>query len=228
MKLFNRVSTLRGAKKGRRAFVLGNGPSVNREDLAWLSDELIIGMNASTLLEQRFAFVQDFYVVSDRRFLLHPTKREWGTTQLNSETVRVVRRDLRDIDDPNLESRTKYVRALKRDGYSRDLSAGYHFGCTTTMLAIQLASYLGCTEIYLLGVDLRYSPEQPRFYTEEEPQLEDSFTSVQIWNIANAQRVLQTSGVKLFNCSEDSLLRPYVPTVPFSSLFGNDEFDRRD
>ncbi|MBP0623914.1 hypothetical protein [Cupriavidus consociatus] len=219
MKLFNRVSTLRGASKGRRAFILGNGPSVNREDLSCLANEMTIGMNASTLLEQRFAFVQNYYVVSDRRFLLHPTKREWGTTQLHSETVRVIRRDLRDVDDPSLESRTKYVRALKRDGYSRDLAAGYHFGCTTTMLAIQLAGYLGCKEIYLLGVDLRYSPQQPRFYSEDEPQLEDSFTSVQIWNIANAQRILQTTGVNLFNCSQDSLLRPYVPTVAFSSLF---------
>ncbi|WP_217449828.1 hypothetical protein [Cupriavidus taiwanensis] len=111
------------------------------------------------------------------------------------------------------------MRALKRDGYSRDLSAGYHFGCTTTMLAIQLAGYLGCTEIYLLGVDLRYSPEQPRFYAEDEPQLEDSFTSVQIWNIANAYRALESAGIKLFNCSQNSLLRPYVPTVVFDSLF---------
>lgn len=221
MKLYNRVSSLRGVSKGRRAFILGNGPSINRENLSCLAGELVIGMNASTLLERRFSFVQDYYVVSDKRFLLHESKRELGTTCLNSETIRVLRRELREIDDPTLEGRTKYVRALKRDGYSRDLSAGYNFGCTTTMLAIQLASYLGCTEIYLLGVDLRYSPEQPRFYTEDEPQMEDSFTSVQIWNIANAYRVLETMGVKLFNCSQDSVLRPYVPTVAFDSLFCN-------
>ncbi|SOZ64367.1 conserved hypothetical protein [Cupriavidus taiwanensis] len=219
MKLFNRISALRGANKGRRVFILGNGPSINHEDLSCLSGELIIGMNASTLLEQRFGFVQDYYVVSDRRFLLHEKKREWGTSRLNDKTIRVLRRELRDIDEPILEGRTKYVRALKRDGYSRDLSAGYHFGCTTTMLAIQLAGYLGCAEIYLLGVDLRYSPEQPRFYTEDEPQMEDSFTSVQIWNIANAHRVLEAEGVKLFNCSQNSLLCPYVPTVAFDSIF---------
>ncbi|WP_454742847.1 hypothetical protein [Cupriavidus necator] len=219
MKLFNRISSLRGAQKGRRVFVLGNGPSVSREDLSWLTDELTIGMNASTLLEKQFGFVQDYYVVSDKRFLLHPTKRQWGTEHLSDQTVRVVRRDLRDVDEPTLEGRTKYIRALKRDGYSLDLSTGYYFGCTTTMLAIQLASYLGCSEIYLLGVDLRYSPEQPRFYEEKEPQMEDSFTSVQIWNIANAQRVLQKMGVRLMNCSADSLLRPYVPTVRFASLF---------
>ncbi|WP_454721043.1 MULTISPECIES: hypothetical protein [Cupriavidus] len=219
MMFFDKVSSLRGRETRQRAFILGNGPSIRKENLSLLANEVTIGMNASTLLEGEFDFTQKYYVISDRRFLMHPVKRQWGTERLSRATQRIVRRDLRDIDDPSLQAKTKYIRPLKRDGYSFDLSSGYYFGCTTTMLALQLASFLGCHEIYMLGVDLRYSPEQPRFYREGEPQMEDSFTSVQIWNIANAYRVLKGRDIRLMNCSENSLLRPYVPYMDYNTLF---------
>lgn len=187
-----------------------------REDLSLLKDELTIGINASTLLEKDFGFVQNYYCISDLRFLNHPKKRSLGTTELSDSTVRVLRKDLRDYDEAALRDRTHYVDHLERDGFSENLRVGFFYGCTTTMLAIQLAYYLGCSEVYLLGVDLRYGVESPRFYPEGKAQLEDSFTSVQIWNIANASRVLKQRGRRLYNCSEHSLIRPYLEYLSFA------------
>ena len=88
-------------------------------------------------------------------------------------------------------------------------------------LAVQLAAHLGCRRICLLGVDLRYAPESPRFYAEVDPQVEDAFTSVQIWNLSNAGRVLRAEGRELINCSEASLLRPYLPFARFRTSTEN-------
>lgn len=201
---------LRNARKGERAFIIGNGPSILEEDLSFLRDELTIGMNASTLLESRFGFISSYYTLSDSRFLSHPAKRSWGTTDLAQSTVRVLRADLREFDDQALATRTCFVNPLGRDGFSANLAAGFYFGCTTAMLAIQLAVYLGSSDIFLLGVDLRYPTERPRFYAEASPDVEDAFTSVQMENIINAKTWCSRRGIGLHNCSARSFLRPYL------------------
>lgn len=219
MKIFNSITSLRNKEKGKRAFILANGPSILKEDLSLLKDELTIGMNASTMLESKYGFETDYYVLSDTRFITHPEKAHFATTDLHPKTVRILREELREVDDTSLPNETYYVPALQRDGFSKSLQSGYFFGCTTTMLAIQLAYYLGAVDIYLLGCDLKYSAESPRFYKESSPQLEDSFTSIQIWNISNANRILNEEQKRIINCSHNSFLRPYLDFERFDSLF---------
>lgn len=214
--LSSMASSLRNRERGRRIFVLANGPSINEEDLSLLKGEVVIGMNASTMLEERFGFESRYYVVSDARFLAAPQKRPWATDRLAPATQRVVRADLRSVDDEALRARTMYVPTLSRDGFSRDLASGFFYGCTTTMLALQLAWFLGSRQIYMLGCDLRYSEESPRFYAEANPQLEDAFTSVQMSNILNAAMEFESDGGSLVNCSARSFLRPYLPFERFS------------
>jgi hypothetical protein len=202
-KLYNR-------EYGKKAFILGNGPSILKEDLTKLSDHITIGMNASTLLEKENNFIQTYYCLSDARFINHPNKRELATSSLNDNTLRILRKDLRSFDDNSLNNKTYYIPHIDRDGFSCNLNVGFYYGCSTTMLAVQLAFYLGCQDVFLIGVDLKYPLESPRFYEEESPQIEDSFTSVQIWNLANAANVYTKTGRNLINCSKDSFIRPYI------------------
>lgn len=216
--LNNRPSALRNRELGRRIFILANGPSVIDEDLSLLKDEVVIGMNASTMLESRFGFSSKYYVLSDARFLRATDKRAWACEKLSPTAHRVVRADLRPEDDPALEARTTYIAPLSRDGFSRNLAGGYFYGCTTSMLAIQLAWHLGARDVYILGCDLRYPEENPRFYSESEPQLEDAFTSVQLSNIVNAASLFERDGRQLVNCSSRSFLRPYLPFERFEQV----------
>ena len=207
----NPSNALRNSDKGKRAFILANGPSILKANLSLLKNEIVIGMNASTMLEEKFDFTSKYYVVSDARFINAPEKRPWATVKLSPSTHRIVRNDLRLLDDLSLKNRTTYVAPLSRDGFSRNLSAGFYYGCTTTMLAIQLAWHIGARQVYLLGCDLRYPEESPRFYKEPTPQLEDHFISVQLYNIINAATVFEREGRSLINCSPLSFLRPYLP-----------------
>lgn len=219
MNYFKMITGLKNKEKGKRAFILCNGPSINRLDLSFLKEEVVIGMNASTLLEKEYNFISDYYVVSDVRFLQHEDKAKFATTDLNEKTIRVFREELKEIDVSYAPNKTYYVKALKRDGFSPNLAAGYFFGCTTTMLALQLAYYLGITEVYILGCDLRYSEKEPRFYKEKKPQLEDAFTSIQLKNISDAALYFEKEERKVYHCYKDSLLNPYVNFKEFSSIF---------
>ncbi len=218
--------SLRNKETGKRVFILANGPSINSLNLSPLKNELVIGMNASTILDDKFDFHTKYYVVSDARFLGDAEKRQWATDKLSPDTIRVIRSDIRKHDDPDLSTRSHYVHPLGRDGFSKNLSAGFFFGCTTTMLAIQLAYYLGSLEIYILGCDLRYREETPRFYEEKNPQLEDAFTSIQLWNIVNAARQIEMDGGSITNCSPVSFLRPYLPYCDFNAEVSVEEDTR--
>lgn len=204
------IKDLKFQEKDKSIYILANGPSVLMEDLSLLKDKVVIGMNASTLLDEKFNFNSKYYVCSDSRFLRHPEKGLLATDKVNSSTFRVFRKELDQYDTYANKNNTYYIKALQRDGFSTDLRVGYYYGCTTTMLAIQLAYYLGAKKIVLLGVDLRYSKSQPRFYDETSFQIDDSFTSIQISNILNAFKFLSKKDVEVINCSENSYLRPYI------------------
>lgn len=214
----NSIKSLKGREKGRKAYVLANGPSLISHDLSKLKGELVIGMNASTFAEQRFGFSSSYYVVSDRRFLENEEKCECANGMLSPDTIRVFRSDLREVDSPEYRSRSFYIPALERDGFSENLGVGYNYGCTTTMLALQLAYYLGVKDVYLLGCDLKYPDESPRFYEEKSPQIEDSFTSVQVKNIYEASLLFKSRGGGLYNCSRVSFLRGYLPYFDFEDF----------
>jgi len=221
--LFNSIKNHKNRFKGEDIYILANGPSIKDEDLSVLKSRVSIGINASPLLEKKFGFESQYYTVSDTRFITHPEKYKMATDMLGAKAVRVFREELKPFDSKEFKNRTFYVESLGKDGFSSDLSKGFYFGASTTMLAVQLAAYLGASKIYLLGVDLKYDGESPRFYSEEDVQEYDHFTSTQIKNIRNSYLKLKKNGVKLFNCSKSSLLRSYIPYIDFNNHLKKEE-----
>ncbi|OOF43718.1 hypothetical protein BKK51_11220 [Rodentibacter trehalosifermentans] len=183
-------------------------------------------MNASTLLAEKYNFTQTFYTISDKRFLDIDFKREVAT-RLPNETIKVLRKEIKDIYPKEIEN-VLYVNALERDGFSFNLSKGYYYGCTTLMLAIQLAYFIGCKNIYILGLDLNYDSKTPRFYEETQLQIDDSKSSVQIFNIFNAKCELEKKNVFLYNCNPNSLARNYIPYQEYNELFSQQQVDENN
>lgn len=203
----------------KRAFILGNSPSIRELDLSRLSESLIIGLNGSVLLEHEHKFVSSYYCVSDARFMADPEKQLMATSMLSSETIRILRSGIVARENAELSRRSVYLTPLGRDGFSYDLEAGFYFGSSTAFLALQLAVWLGCSEIVLLGCDFNYSGSTPRFYSESNPAPEDVLVSVQVRNIANAVVQLSKRNIAVVNCSSNSMLRPFVPSCDFEKFF---------
>lgn len=209
---------LRGKEMGKRVFILGNSPSILLHDLSKLNGKLSIGMNASTLLEKKYGFISSYYCVSDKRFLSDIEKKHMATNLVSKDTVRVLRSGISEDEKSKLHNKTIYIDSLGRDGFSFDLASGFYFGSTTTMLAIQLAVWLGCIEIVLLGCDFNYKKSYARFYSESKIAPDDALISVQVRNIANSVRLLKERGVSVFNCSVGSMLRSYVKYEKFENF----------
>lgn len=206
------IKELKNRELGKNIYIVANGHSANNINIfKKLKDNVIIGMNATPILSEKFGLNIDYYTVSDERFLRDKEKFKIATDLIPKKTTRVFRSELIRCDAPEYIDSTYYIRSLGRDGFSFNLANGFYFGCTTTMFSIQLASYLGASNIFLIGVDLHYPRNQPRFYAESTPAPIDNFTCVQIKNIRDAYLKLKEKNIGLYNCSKNSLLKPYIP-----------------
>jgi len=59
-----RLSTFGGVHKGKRCFVLGNGPSLKQTDLSRLNGEFTICTNRIYLMLDQLGFTPSYYVVA--------------------------------------------------------------------------------------------------------------------------------------------------------------------
>jgi hypothetical protein len=149
--------SLRGKHMGQRAFVIGNGPSVNQCDLGLLKPEITFGVNAIYLNRERMGFDPTYYVVEDE-FVAEDRADE--INQLNGP-VKFFGNYLSYCmqRQPNvvwLNLRMNYEDYPGFPHFSRNAARMVWVGGTVTYVCLQLAYYMGFAEVYLIGFDHSY------------------------------------------------------------------------
>jgi hypothetical protein len=153
-----RIRELENAYSGQRAFIIGNGPSLREMELGPLRDEVTFGLNRIYLLFDRIGFSTTF-LVAVNRLVIEQCADELGATQAQKFFSWAPRRNLRRTND------VTFVRSVSRPHFSHDPSRGVWEGATVTFVAMQLAYYLGFTEVILIGVDHRFATSGPAHET---------------------------------------------------------------
>lgn len=149
------------AFKGKRCFIIGNGPSLNKHDLTLLEHEYCFGVNSFFYKTRETGFRPTFYVVEDnsvmyeniqeiRRFdapyKFFPTNyRTLHPKQPNTFFFRM-NRGFYEKSSPNY--------AVPR--FSTDASKVLYCGQSVTYINLQLAYFMGFVEVYLIGMDFNY------------------------------------------------------------------------
>jgi hypothetical protein len=135
---------------GRRCVIIGNGPSLKKMDLRFLEDEVAFGLNRIYLLRQEGKVRIDFLVC------------------VNDLVLEQSAEDILKVPEPKfLSSRSAklfpprddvyYLGFLPGYGFSRDPRAGVWEGHTVTFVAMQLAYFMGFSEVVLIGVDHNFA-----------------------------------------------------------------------
>jgi Protein of unknown function DUF115 len=160
-----RLRRLHNLYLGRRCFVIANGPSLAQTDLSSLASEITIGSNGLFLMFDRMGYVPTFYTVQD------DLVAEGFADQINAikGTVKLFARELAYCLPPDSDTiyfnllpdrYQRYLDKYKNDDFrplfSERLDQAAYDGCTVTYLNLQLAYYLGCRKIYLVGLDHDY------------------------------------------------------------------------
>jgi len=154
------LSDLAGRLAGRRAFIIGNGPSLAAMDLAPLSGEVTFAFNGVWRLRDRLT--PKVHVVEDR---LVAEEEAAALSALDPATLLVLPTDHADVIPPargrlHVPVDWSYydpLRPPREPGFTTDVAAGrLHAGQTVAYLALQLAFLMGCDPVVVLGVDLDY------------------------------------------------------------------------
>ena len=147
-----KVRAYQGCHQGRRAFVIGNGPSVRLEDLERLKNEVTFCCNRFHLAYPRITFRPDYTVVADARMLQH----------FGNEIAEGCRGDLivgSAYMPRHLDTDFTWVRLKQRTPFKCSPDVHHHIapGGSVVVVALQMAFYMGIREVYLYGIDHEFS-----------------------------------------------------------------------
>ena len=224
--------------KGKRAWIIGSGPSLNQTNLDLIKNELSFGMNCVSLLYNTtfwrptyFVFCSTYANSAKRGKRYVKSIRE--TIELNETTSFIW-----DVFKPAIiqpgaltknpcwfESMTEYGPDNDKS-FSTDASIYLDKSGTTMNVAFQIAYFMGFQEIILLGADLGWKSTT----TETRKDL-NHFVSSYITDIKNGEwenahtrrthqlvkRHLDKLGVKVYNASKKTLLDVY-PLVNYEDV----------
>lgn len=149
-----RLASHRGKFAGRRCFVMGNGPSLLECDLNLLKDEVTICSNVHYLIWDKLEYIPTYLTVEDRLVAEDRANELAQLTHLTKIFPRDLSYCLKSDED------TLFVRFIRDyqpfPRFSENFENVVYWGGTVSFLNLQLAHYLGCREIYLIGFDHKY------------------------------------------------------------------------
>jgi hypothetical protein len=233
---------------GRRAFVIGNGPSLASQDLSALKGELLFTMNSfdqHPLCKQ----LRPFY-----HFIADPAANE-----NSSEREAFLARIADGIGDSPVFARAWSLESVTlRQWYSGgrlhlvpnvgpladetpsvlDMCVGFPGVQTTAQLALMTAIYMGCNPVYLMGLDSDWAATGNlgrHFYPEPAPDESEAQAkydlywtyehileaTLSMWKgYRNLWEFCNSSGVEVYNCTAGGLLDVF-PRKRFEDVVGD-------
>tara|TARA_R110000787_G_scaffold19548_5_gene58542 strand:+ start:40 stop:912 length:873 start_codon:yes stop_codon:yes gene_type:complete len=151
-----RILSWKNAYAGKRAFLIGNGPSLNKLDLTRLKNEITIGVNSIYLNEDKMGFLPNHYVIEDR-FVAEDRADEVNAMNGPQKWFGNYLQYCLSGDDVNwINVRMRYDQHENFPFFSPDIARQAWTGGSVTYICMQLAYYLGVKTLYLVGFDHHY------------------------------------------------------------------------
>jgi hypothetical protein len=229
-----RLNELRDAHRGRRAFVIGNGPSLNQMDLRLLADEVTIGSNGIFLAFDRMQCVPTYYTIEDRLV----AEDRFKEADAIEGTQRIYPHDLEKTLGVGKALYVPFRRSyFGFPKFGHDLGRVAYWGGTVTVFNLQVAFHLGCDPVYLVGCDHNYvvktdvQRQGARFTSmSDDPNHFDPsyFGKGYRWHDPNVDRMelayrvcrreFESAGRAIFNATAGGRLEVF-PRVDYEELF---------
>lgn len=230
------LSKLKDKYKGKRCFIIGNGPSLTAEDLDLLKDEYTFAFNRIYYIFDKTEWRPTFYCTQDDKI----AKSSQDEINKKIETPYIFAPiNLNWFYD--IDIRTEYYFCQKQAAsedecpeFSENIPHEIGVGNTVAYTAVQLAVYMGFEEIYLLGVDHSFRVSQDKngnvvvdpnakdyFCAEYNHDKENLFIpklDVSTLSYISAKKYADGHDVKIYNTTRGGKLEVF-PRVEFERLF---------
>jgi len=158
----NNLKQFKDKFKGKRCFIVGNGPSLNKCDLSLLKDEYTFAVNGIFYKTEEMGFKPTFYMVEDGHVVddnlakineYDPQYKFFPSLYKN----KIVKTENTYFFSADLGFYRGDHYSFEIPRFSRDFSQVSFCGQSVTYLNMQLAFYMGFSEVYLIGMDFSYA-----------------------------------------------------------------------
>jgi len=159
-----RIEEQKNKHKGKRVFIIGTGPSLNKVDFSLLQNEILFGVNTLYRGFDTFKISPEYYACSDEYV--------WATHDWNLLKLDTTLFIAHSAENKYLSKLNEYVllqkhnpvlipslgRMWEKQKFSTDLTKGTYNGHTIIIdVALQACWWMGFTKVYLLGCDCDYA-----------------------------------------------------------------------
>ena len=228
-----KMKGLKDQFKGKRCFILGNGPSLIPADLERLRGEYTFASNGIIKMYKYTSWRPTFFVISDHIAMKDYFEKAQSSGAEYSFFKLDYKKDITDLEPSPILFRSE---SAFFDGYppncSEDASKCIYSSTTVTYINLQFALYFGFTEIYLLGVDhaypLRKAKDGVRITQVKRHCYEEQYKDGDEWflpdldtnetSYALCNEIAKRRGVKIYNATRGGALET-LERVDFDSLF---------
>ncbi|EHU4928650.1 DUF115 domain-containing protein [Vibrio vulnificus] len=237
------IVTLKDKYKGKRCVIVGNGPSLNKIDLSKLEGEYSFAVNGIFYKTRECGYKPTFYVVEDTDVMLDNVNE---INQYSAKEFRFFPKNYKHLVkskdntiffnmDTGYYNKTSPHFRIPR--FSADMSRVLYCGQSVTMINLQIAYYLGFSEVYLIGMDFSYNvPDSAiidgnRITSTEDDNNHfhpDYFGRGKVWHDPELDKVLasykmmklvyEMNGRKIYNATAGGKLEIFE-RVDFNSVF---------
>ena len=219
---YKRILSMKNKYEGKRIFIIATGPSLLEEDVRALKKEYIMGLNSSWKLFKKIGITPDFFVVTDPNvFNREFVKNEIDLDELsccNNFFNYMCKDDIR--GNKSLLLNICFLDRIYNYGntsnlyHMENLAAGLYDLYTVTEDAINIAIYLGFSEIILLGVDNNYLGEKQHFDNDKKADIHDYFYAKKCQYANNKaygflKGVAEKKGIKIINSTRGGFVEAF-------------------
>ncbi|RBQ32731.1 hypothetical protein CRU92_03175 [Arcobacter sp. FW59] len=224
---YNKIKELKNKYKYKRAFIIGNGPSLKTKDLELMKGEITFAANKIYLAYKDTDWRPTFYAVEDD--LVY--KQNYKEIKNLKDSIKLFPQYAlnwnKKIDDA-IYFNLKYTPDdISFPQFNPDPILGVYWGSTIIFSMIQWAIYLGIDEIYLLGVDFNFVESKKFILNEynrkdlicegEVNHFHKDYRKIgEKWNLPNldvqlksfskAKEYCDSHGIKIYNVSRSTKL----------------------
>jgi hypothetical protein len=172
------LSKLHNKYKGQRCFVLGNGPSLKRQNIGLLKDEFVFVTNSFFLHEEFASLNHCFYCVSDPifwgcrdsfdpKFLESISQKKDIVYFININIQPIYQEQQINFKTPVFFVRVNTSKKVWKGIFSTNVLFETYWGCTVIIdICLPMAFYLGFDRIYLLGCDCDYRLNEAKDFSK--------------------------------------------------------------
>jgi hypothetical protein len=158
----NKLSALKNKYKGNRAFLVGNGPSLNNTPLDMIKDDYSFAMNRISLIYEKVKWRPSFFICTTNNIYRKSWQKDifksidLGITSFVWDKFKDLVGERENVYYLNCTDGEHITGKPNDEWWSDDISKRVSKFGTSMLVALQIASYMGFNPLYLIGCDLGY------------------------------------------------------------------------